>query len=325
LDREEPDRDSGRSRSVSSEFAFPVVEGLDGDAFALAERSNGQARSGKALQTVSPRLSQCRTRKITNTVYHEVFPWLASDPPRLLSLSSDVIGRARTVQVEMVCACYHDAQTLYQQHNTHTICVDEMTGIQALERSAATKEMKPGVIQRREFEYIRHGTVTLIGNFHVVTGEIIVPTLGPTRTEEDFVAHIEQTVEEDPQAGYVFVLDNLNVHCSAALVELVNRLCGLEEPLGKKGIRGILESMESRREFLSDPSHRIRFVFTPKHSSWLNQIEIIFGVIMRKVIRRGNFTSTDDLKSKILSFIDYFNQVFAKPFKWTYTGRPLMT
>jgi transposase len=141
-------------------------------------------------------------------------------------------------QVEMVCACYHDAPALYQWHDTHTICVDEMTGIQALERIATTLPMKPGQQERREFEYERHGTVTLIGNFHVVTGELLAPTLGPTRTEEDFVAHLKRTIALDPKARYVFVLDNLNIHCSAGLVGLVARLCGLAEDLGKKGKRG---------------------------------------------------------------------------------------
>jgi transposase len=141
-------------------------------------------------------------------------------------------------QVEMVCACYHDAPELYQRHDTHTLCVDEMTGIQALERIAATLPMKPGQTERREFEYKRHGTVTLIGNFHVVTGELLTPTLGPTRTEEDFVAHIDRTVQHDPAARYVFVLDNLNIHCSAGLVELVARRCGVDEDLGVKGKRG---------------------------------------------------------------------------------------
>lgn len=228
-------------------------------------------------------------------------------------------------QVQFVCACYQDAPGLYCHHDTHTISVDEMTGIQALERIAQTLAMKPGQSERREFEYERHGTLTLIGNFHVVTGEIMAPSLGPTRTEADFVAHIEQTIAVDPQARYVFVLDNLNIHCSAGLVELVARLCGIDDDLGKKGVRGVLKSMKSRQEFLAEQSHRIRFVYTPKHSSWLNQIEIVFGVIMRKVVRRGNFTSVEDLRTKLLAFIDYFNQVFARPFKWTYTGCPLRT
>jgi len=228
-------------------------------------------------------------------------------------------------QVEMVCACYHDAPQLFFQHDTHTLCVDEMTGIQALERIAADLPMHPGQTERREFEYRRHGTVTLIGNFHTVTGELIAPTLGPTRTEEDFVGHIEKTVQLDPDAGYVFVVDNLNIHQSAGLVELVSRLCGSAEDLGKKGVRGVLKSMKTRQQFLSDLGKRIRFVYLPKHTSWLNQIEIVFGVVMRKVIRRGNFKSVEDLRSKLCAFIGYFNDVFAKPFKWTYTGCPLRT
>jgi transposase len=226
-------------------------------------------------------------------------------------------------QVQMVCACYQDAPGLYFHHDTHTISVDEMTGIQALERIAATLPMKPGQSERREFEYKRHGTITLIGNFHVVTGELIAPTLGPTRTEADFVAHMKQTIALDPEARYVIVLDNLNIHCSATLVEWVAEVCDIKDDLGKKGKGGVLKSMKSRQEFLSEQDHRIRLVYTPKHSSWLNQIEIVFGVIMRKVVRRGNFSSVQNLRTKLLAFIDYFNQVFAKPFNWTYTGRPL--
>jgi transposase len=226
-------------------------------------------------------------------------------------------------QVEMVCACYQDAPELFYRHDTHTLSVDEMTGIQALERIAATLPMSPGRVERPEFEYERHGTLTWIGNFHVVTGELVAPTLGPRRTEGDFVGHIERTVGLDPEARYVFLVDNLNIHQSASLVEWVARSCGIEEDLGKKGVRGVLQSQKTRQEFLSDLSHRIRFVYLPKHSSWLNQIEMVFAVVMRKVIRRGNFTSVEDLRAKLLAFIEYFNAVFAKPFRWTYTGRPL--
>jgi transposase len=228
-------------------------------------------------------------------------------------------------QVETVCDTYLAAPEMERTQNTHTVCVDEMTGIQALERVAATKPMIAGKPARIEFEYERHGTLTLIGNFRVTTGELIAPTFGPTRTEADFASHIEQTMAVDPSASWVFVADNLNIHCSETLVQVVAEACEITTTLGKKGVRGVLKSMASRQKFLSDPSHRIRFVYTPKHSSWLNQIETVFGVIMRKVVRRGSFTSVSDLRDKLSNFIEYFNRVFAHPFRWTYTGRPLMT
>ena len=137
-------------------------------------------------------------------------------------------------QVEQVCDTYQQAPTLYARQNTHTVCVDEMTGIQALERASPTRPMIAGQIENREFEYVRHGTQTLIGNFHVVTGEMIQPTVGPTRTEEDFVAHIAQTVASDAAAAWVFVVDNLNTHCSESLVSWVAKTCNLDEELGKK-------------------------------------------------------------------------------------------
>jgi transposase len=227
-------------------------------------------------------------------------------------------------QVETVCDAYRRAPVLERTRNMHTVCVDEMTGIQALERIAATKPMIAGEPARIEFEYERHGTLTLIGNFRVTTGELIAPSIGPTRTEADFASHIEQTMATHPGASWVFVTDNLNIHCSETLVRVVAEACEITEPLGKKGARGVLRSVASRQAFLSEESHRVRFVYTPKHSSWLNQIEVVFGVIMRKVVRRGSFTSVEDLRNKLMNFIEYFNRVFAHPFRWTYTGRPLM-
>jgi len=227
-------------------------------------------------------------------------------------------------QVQIVCQCYLEAPELYFQYHTHTVSVDEMTGMQALERNAKTIPMKPGQPARPEFEYTRHGTLCLIGNWHVVLGQMIAPTIGPTRTEEDFYRHIQQTVATDPQAGWAFVVDNLNTHCSESLVRYVARLEGIKpSTLGQKGKAGILESMASRQAFLSDRSHRIRFVYLPKHSSWLNQIEIVFGIVTRRILRRGNFKSTEALQVRLLDFIDYFNRTFAKPFRWTYTGRPV--
>jgi hypothetical protein len=227
-------------------------------------------------------------------------------------------------QVKTVCDTYRSAAEQERTHHTHTVSVDEMTGWQALERIAADKAMIAGRCPRIEFEYERHGTWCLIGNLVVTTGELLGPTIGPTRTEADFASHIEQTMAVDPEGSWVFIVENLNIHCSESLVKLVAEACEVGTDLGKEGSRGVLKSVASRQAFLSASSHRIRFVYLPKHSSWLNQIEVIFGVIMRKVIRRGSFTSLGDLRTKLLNFIAYFNRVFAKPFRWTYTGRPLM-
>lgn len=204
------------------------------------------------------------------------------------------------------------------------MCVDEMTGIQAKERIAETKPMRPGHIEKVEFEYARHGTQCLTGNFEVATGQVIASTVQPTRDEKDFATHIEQTVATDPKAGWIFVADNLTTHASATLVLLVAGVCGMPtESLGKKGKSGVLKSVATRKAFLTDTSHRVRFVYVPKHTSWLNQVEIWFSVLARRVLRRGNFRSTDDLRQKILAYIGYYNRTRARPYKWTYTGRPL--
>jgi len=203
------------------------------------------------------------------------------------------------------------------------VSVDEMTGIQALKRIAPTQSMRPGRVERREFEYSRHGTQCLIGNFDVVTGKVIAPTVQPTRTEEDFAGHIRGTVATDPEATWIFVCDNLTTHCSESLVRYVAEACDIASDLGKKGKSGVLTSVETRKAFLTESGHRIRFVYVPKHTSWMNQIEIWFSILVRRVIKRGNFSSAADLREKILAFIDYFNRTGAKPFKWTYAGRPL--
>jgi DDE superfamily endonuclease len=227
-------------------------------------------------------------------------------------------------QVVTVCECYQAAPARWKGEGIHTVCVDEKTGIQALERIAPTKPTRPGRVERQEFEYKRHGTQTLIGNFEVATGQVIAPTVQATRGEDDFARHIEQTVATDADAGWIFVADNLTTHCSATLVLLVAGLCGIPvESLGRKGKSGVLRSVSTRKAFLMEASHRVRFVYVPKHTSWLNQVEIWFSILARRVIRRGSFRSTEDLRDRILRFIDYFNRTIAKPFKWTYAGRPL--
>ena len=221
-----------------------------------------------------------------------------------------------------LCQLHRQALELYEQ-GIHLVSTDEMTGIQALERAERTRPMKPGRVELQEFEYIRHGTLCLIANWHVALGKVVTPSIGATRTEADFAAHITQTINTDPKAGWIFIVDQLNIHQSESLVRLVAEYCGLDIDLGIKGYSGILESMSTRATFLADPTHRIRFLYIPKHTSWLNQIECWFSILVRRLLKRASFTSLKDLRDRIVAFIDYFNRTMAKPFQWKFKGYPV--
>ncbi len=240
---------------------------------------------------------------------HRIRYWLNSKPDeRKEERIADVCDAYRK-------ACETEKEVFYS--------LDELTGAQALERIAVDLPMSAGKPQAREFEYKRHGTQTLIAAINVATGHV-QGVCGDTRTEEDFVQFVAHLVESQPgYMRYHFVVDQLNTHKSESLVRFVADYCGIDKDLGIKGNSGILKSMNTREHFLASPGKKIIFHYTPKHASWLNQIEIWFGMLVKKVIRRGNFLSKDALKQQILAFIDYFNKTMAKPFKWTYQGKVL--
>jgi transposase len=234
----------------------------------------------------------------------------------------------REEKIREICEVYAKAPERAKQ-GERTISQDEMTGVQALERKhpdlpmqPASPEIPKGRVLYREFEYLRHGTLSCFINLDVVTGEVIFPSCGKTRSEVDAAAHIQKLLASDPTAKkWHLVMDNLNIHQSEALVRIIAEMEGVtEEELGMKGKSGILKSMKTRSAFLHDLSHKVIFYYTPKHASWMNQVEIFLSILVRKLLKRGNFCSIDDLRDQILKFLEYYNRTMAKPIKWSYTG-----
>src|ERR671915_1314952 len=225
-------------------------------------------------------------------------------------------------QVRAICALYRQATQLHKL-GIHRVSTDEQTGIQALQHKYPAQPVRVGQVARIEHDYNRHGTLCLIANLEVATGRMVAPSVGPRRTEADFLAHIQHTVAQAPEDPGLFMVDNLTTHQSASWVEWVAHHCGIEADLGVKDSQGILKSMASRAAFLADPNHRIRLVYTPKHTSWLNQIEIWFSILAGRLLKRASFNSIEELHQALVNFIEYFNATMAKPFKWTYAGKPL--
>lgn len=227
-------------------------------------------------------------------------------------------------RAQEVCDVYLQAPENYQQSGVHTVCVDEATGLQANEKRAESLPAKPDHPAKEETQYTRHGAVCLTAAWDVVRGQVVHHNVQETRTNDDFARFIKEMVSSDPNGRWIFVLDNLNTHSGEPLVRLIARLEGIDKTtLGsKKKRRGILGSIKSRQAFLNNPERRIRFVYTPKHSSWLNQVEVIFGIVKRRGLAGASFKSPAELTARIDQFIAYYNTTFARPMNWTYTGRP---
>jgi DDE superfamily endonuclease len=226
----------------------------------------------------------------------------------------------REQRIQELCELYQNAVGL-ERLGEKVLSCDEKTGIQALEHSVAKRTCQPGMVERLEQNYQRHGTQCLIANFNVATGKVVQPSVLDTRTENDFLEHIKQTVASDASVKrWHFVLDQLNTHQSESLVCFVAERDGLDLDLGVKGKSGILGSKVSRAAFLSDSTHSVVFHYTPLHSSWMNQVEVWFSIFVRKFWKRSSFKSTQELKAGILGFITYFNETMGKAFEWKFKG-----
>jgi hypothetical protein len=220
-------------------------------------------------------------------------------------------------KAQAICRLYLDAPRLYEQGRL-LICCDEKTGMQILQRKYPTQPVEPGKPEKREFEYVRHGTRALITSFAVPTGEVVWD-LGPTRTSEDFGRHIGHVATHFRQfRQFDWVLDNLNTHWSLEVCEYIAALSDVPfEPWR-------LRTGKQRRAFLTDPAHRHVFHFTPKHGSWLNQVELWFSVLSRRFLRRGDFASPEEFEQRLRAFLEDYNAHHAHPYRWTYTGQPLV-
>lgn len=202
----------------------------------------------------------------------------------------------------------------------HLFSVDEKTGMQAKQRKVVLPN-KSGQVRRMEFEYIRHGTTSLMGGVNVATGKMQHYRIHPTRKEEDFVIFIDELCKQIPSTDKITILlDQLNIHKSELLVRWVATQIGYQGELGTKWYKGILKNQKSRMEFLEKQDHRIRFVYTPIHCSWLNPIENWFSKLQRHRLKNASFNSIQELETAIESYIPFANQWFGKPLKWKFMG-----
>jgi DDE superfamily endonuclease len=220
-------------------------------------------------------------------------------------------------KAQAICALYLHALRFWDQDRV-VICPDAKTGMQILQRQYPTQPIAPGKPEKREHEYIRHGVRALIASFVVATGQVIW-NVGQTRTSADFAAHLANVVHQLPaQQRYDWVVDNLNTHWSLDVCCLVAQWCGV--PFMPQALRRGAQ----RRAFLSDPTHKHVFHFTPKHGSWLTQVELWLSVLARRFLKRGDFDSAHDFETRLSDYLEIYNTHYAHPYRWTYTGQPLV-
>ena len=235
---------------------------------------------------------------------HRSSYWLNSHDP-------DFAAKAKEI-----CQLYLDAPVLWQRGEL-VISTDEKTGILIRRRKHPSKPIRPGLPRRREHEYKRLGSTHLSASFCVPTGQVAYD-LAQTHNGDDFVAHLRHAAAELPKGErYHWVLDNNRTHSTPAVCAVVAELSGLAVPEG-------LKTGKARRQWLSDPEHQHVFHFTPVHGSWLNQVEMFFGVLSRKLLRRDDFASREGFVQRLEAWMEYYNREWAHPYRWTYAGTPLV-
>jgi hypothetical protein len=267
----------------------------------------GAAREGLPLVGLTPMSRSTIARILTEAELkpHKSAYWLTSHDP-------DFEPKSR-----QICQLYLDAEALWQQGEL-VVCTDEKTGILIRRRKHATLPIRPGLPRRREHEYVRLGSTHLSASFCVPTGQVAYD-LSRTHNGADFCAHLRHAAAAMPQAErYHWVLDNNRTHSTPGVCACVAELSGLAFAAGD------YPTAKARRAWLSEPSHKHVFHFTPVHGSWLNQVELFFSVLGRKLLARDDFASASAFEGRLREWLDYYNRQLAHPYRWTYAGTPLV-